>query len=237
MNDTLSLFPPRSRAGDADTDPHAIRHVIILGHPSATGFAQAIAATYRNAVTDCRQHAEIRDLYALGFDPLLRLDPRADRPAPAPDIAAEIAALVEAAVITFVYPLWFGMPPAIIKGYIDRVLGAGFTVHDLGAAASPSPWRGKRMVSFSSSASTRPWLEEQGQWVSLRHGIDSYLATIFDLVDGGHVHFDAIVERVSPGYVAECLAQVEDKARQTSAAVLSARHAEHNQARRDHPLS
>jgi NAD(P)H dehydrogenase (quinone) len=215
-------------------DPATIRHVIVLGTPSVTTFTHAVAETYRDAVRDCGQDAHIRDLYAMGFNPLLGQTERLAKPGHGmlPDVAAELALLEHAAVLSFIYPLWVGMPPAIIKGYIDRVLGAGFREPDLVSGAQISLLRGKRLVGFSSSASTRPWLEEHGQWMSIRQGIDAYLASVFGMVDGGHSHFDSIVEGVTQQYIDECLAGVREAARRTCAAVLSERHASRNQARR-----
>lgn len=215
-------------------DPAAIRHVVVLGTPSPTSFTHTIAETYRDAVRDCGQQASIRDLYAMHFNPLLGAGerPTKDGHALLPDVAAELALLEGAAVLAFVYPLWIGMPPAIIKGYIDRILGAGFREPDLVSGAHVSLLRGKRLLGFSASASTRPWLEEHGQWMSIRQGIDSYLASVFGLVDGGHVHFDSIVEGVAGHYVRECLADVAETARRTCAAALSERHALRNDARR-----
>lgn len=215
-------------------DPAAVCHVIVLGTPSATSFTHAIAETYRDAVRACGQHATIRDLYAMRFDPLLRASERSSKAGHAvlPYIAAEIALLEDAAVLTLVYPLWVGMPPAIIKGYMDRVLGAGFRDPDRLSGTQDSLLRGKRLLGFSTSASTRPWLEEHGQWTSIRQGIDAYVASVFGLTDGGHVHFDSIVEGVAEHYIEECLADVRETARRTCAAVLSERHARRNEARR-----
>ena len=212
----------------------ALRHVVVLGSPGAGSFTTAVAQAYCDEVRACGQEAEIRDLYAMGFNALLANSERPTAPdyrQPA-DVAAELAVLETAAVVSFVYPLWVGMPPAIIKGYIDRVLGAGFEEPERRSGNRVSTLRGKRLLSFSASASTRPWLEEHGQWTSIRQGIDSYLSTVFELVDGGHVHFDSIVEGVSESYVRQCLADVREVARRTCAAVLSERHARQNDARR-----
>lgn len=218
----------------SSTNPADIRHVVVLGTPSANSFTHSVAMAYCAQVRECGQSAELRDLYAMGFEPLLGASERASaRSSCDPsDVAAELSLLDGAAVIALVYPLWVGMPPAIIKGYIDRVFGAGFERSVLRSAEPISRLKGKRLVSFSASASTRPWLGEHGQWTSIRQGIDRYLATVFALVDGGHVHFDSIVEGVSAHYVDQCLADVRESARRTCAAVLSERHAQRNDARR-----
>ncbi|UIJ46324.1 NAD(P)H-dependent oxidoreductase [Sphingomonas cannabina] len=203
-----------------------IRHLVVLGHPAPGSFNHTVAQTYCETVEACCQQAEVRDLYAIGFDPLLKADerPAGDRFEPAPDVAAELALLRECDVVTLIYPLWFGMPPAIIKGYIDRVLGAGFgpssIKHDL-----PNPMlRGKHLMILSSSATTRPWLEEHGQWVSLRQAFDTYLSTIFAFASDDHVHFDAIVSGTKAQYIEECLEQARERTRLLCAKLLNAWH-------------
>ena len=189
-----------------------IRHLIVLGHPGPEGFSHSVAAAYGNAVRACGQQPLLRDLYALGFDPRLTASERsaAGTGTPGDDVRAEVDLIRESAVIALVYPIWFGMPPAIIKGYVDRVLGVGFPARNL-ATGAPSPLlHGKRLVIFSSSASTMPWLEEQGQWLALKQAFDTYLQTVFGFRETKHIHFDAIVEGTKPAYVDECLGRVEE---------------------------
>ncbi|MES2096504.1 MAG: NAD(P)H-dependent oxidoreductase [Pseudomonadota bacterium] len=208
-------------------DPADIRHLVVLGHPDPDSFNAGVARAYCTAVEQCGQRAELRDLYAIGFDPLLR---SAERTAaagfePAPDVARELALLEASAVVVLVYPLWFGMPPAIIKGYVDRVLGAGFGPQEIKLQRHAPLLDGKRLVIATTSATTRPWLEEQGQWVSLRQAFDVYLATIFGLESNDHIHFDAVVEGMDQQRAGEILAQVTEQARKTSAEILAERHA------------
>ncbi|MFX5252851.1 NAD(P)H-dependent oxidoreductase, partial [Acinetobacter baumannii] len=89
-------------------------------------------------------------------------------------------------------PIWFGMPPAIIKGYVDRVLGVAQTPSSIRDHRPDSVLVGKSFATFSSSATTRIWLDEQGQMESIRQAFDRYLMGIFGLRDAGHVHFGAI---------------------------------------------
>lgn len=208
-----------------NSKPGPIRHLVVLGHPAPSSFNHAVVETYYDTVRECGQEAVIRDLYAMGFDPLLKADERPGAGfAPAADVQVELDLLRDSAIITLVYPIWFGMPPAIIKGYVDRVLGAGFVARDIKSALPHPLLHGKHLMQFSSSASTRPWLEQQGQWLSLRQGFDIYLATIFGLRDSEHVHFDAVVEGLKPRFVDEHLAKVREKARSVCALALSERH-------------
>lgn len=204
-----------------------IRHLVILGHPSAGSFNHTIAEAWCEAVRDYGQEPVLRDLYALGFDPLLRADERtgAESGTPAADVAEDIELVRQAAVITLVYPIWFGMPPAIIKGYVDRVLGAGFGPRDLKSGVPHPVLHGKHMVILSSSASTLPWLEEKGQWVALRQAFDSYLASIFALASHAHLHFDAVVEGMTTRTVQERIEEARLEAGKACARAFEDRRA------------
>ena len=107
-------------------------HVVILCHPEAHSFNAAVAAKYCATVEDCGQRAIVRDLYAMRFDPVLRSE---ERPGTrgffqSPHVAYEMSMLAAADVIVIVYPIWFGLPPAMLKGYVDRVLGSDFSYTD-----------------------------------------------------------------------------------------------------------
>ncbi len=204
-----------------------LRHVVVLGHPAPDSFNHAIAERYAATVRACRQEVVVRDLYALDFDPRLRADHRPGRSSHhlSADVSRELAILRNADVVVFVYPMWFGMPPAMIKGYVDRVLGEALTPGDIRDHHPDAILRGKRFATFSTSATTRAWLEEQGQWRALRQAFDVYLLSIFGMRDGGHTHFDSIVDRLDPQYAGETLLAVEGRARILCSAVLAERHA------------
>ena len=98
---------------------------VILAHPKPGSFNHALAET---AVTTLRKSGHtvtFHDLYAEKFDPLL-LPAEISRDAILPpDIAAHCREIAEADGIVFVHPNWWGMPPAILKGWIDRVMRPG----------------------------------------------------------------------------------------------------------------
>jgi NAD(P)H dehydrogenase (quinone) len=217
-----------SSSADVSAAPSArptdIRHLIVLGHPDPASFNHAVAQTYRSAVEACGQSVVMRDLYDIGFDPLLKAHERAGKPGfhLSADVEVELEEVRQAAVIVLIYPIWFGMPPAIIKGYVERVLGAEMPPRKARGSEQRAPVAGKDLLIFSTSATTRPWLEENGQWLGLRQTFDMYLQTIFNLAKVEHVHADAIVNELLPHYAGECLAIVEEQARVTCARLLSA---------------
>ena len=76
------------------------------------------------------------DLYAERFDPLLLPEEICRDAVLPPEIEAHCREITAADGIVIVHPDWWGMPPAILKGWIDRVLRPGtayrFGVDDSG---------------------------------------------------------------------------------------------------------
>lgn len=209
-----------------DANPAHLRHLVIVGHPAPGSFNHALAAAYCEAVQAWGQVAVLRDLYVAGFDPLLRADERPETPAfrLSPDVVDELAEIERASAIVLVYPIWFGMPPAVITGYVDRVLGAGFSAWQIRAGEDNPLLAGKQLVLLTTSGSTLPWLAERGQWHGLREAFDFYLESIFSFANCEHEHFESIVAPLLPSYAAECLGRAADRARATCSVLLSEAH-------------
>ncbi|BCA58549.1 NAD(P)H-dependent oxidoreductase [Sphingomonas sp. HMP6] len=203
-----------------------IRHIVVLGHPEPGSFNHEVVERYCKTVREIGHSAVVRDLYELDFDPRLRANRRPGHAdGMSADVAHEIGLLRDADVLVFVYPIWFGMPPAIIKGYVDRVLGVALTPTDIRDHHPDSVLAGKWFGTFSSSATTRIWLDEHGQMESIRQAFDRYLMGIFGMRDAGHVHFGAIVDGMDARFVRESLYEVEEQARKICSTAGAARHA------------
>lgn len=197
-------------------------HLVVLGHPSPKSFNAAITGRYVEAVRGVHHEAVQRDLYALGFDPLLKESERTANGAEseAEDVRTELEFLRQCDIVTFVYPLWFGMPPAIVKGYIDRVLGAGFRVDDLGQSGK-GVLRGKRLAVITTSGSRITWLEEHGMWISLRQSFDEYLKSVFGFCHCDHYHADSVVDELTPANAERILFEVGEFARSVCASAAA----------------
>ena len=97
----------------------------ILGHPRSGSFNHALALAPVAQATENGHEVSFHDLQAEGFDPVLRAgEERGDGPL-APDIERHCREIAEADGIVVVHPNWWGQPPAVLKGWIDRVLRAG----------------------------------------------------------------------------------------------------------------
>lgn len=167
-----------------------LRHAIVACHPNEGSFTLAIANRFAEAVRSRGHETIVRDLYRIGFDPVLTEEER--HGLPRTDVLAEWEALGEIDVFVLVYPIWFGAPPAMLVGYIDRVLGAGRNRGQAGEGAKASILAGKHLVSLTLSGSMRAWLNEKGVLESLRNVFDRYLGEVFGLPETHHYHFDGI---------------------------------------------
>lgn len=214
-------------AGKTDPD-RDIQHLIVVGHPSADSFCHSIAHAYAAAVAECGQRSVTRDLYAIGFDPLLKADERPDTAGfhLSPDIETELSFVRTSRSITLVYPIWFGMPPAIIKGYVDRVLGAGLSIKAVHGNKRQEALSGKQFVLLTTSGASLPWLAERGLWYSLREAFDYYLEGTLGFASSEHEHFGSIVSPLSPDYAEECLTRAKERARMICSVLHNIAHRE-----------
>lgn len=180
-----------------------MKHTIIVGHPDEASFALSVARTYQAEAERCGHRTLVRDLYKMGFNPVLAAIERPDRLGRVieADVQAERDALRDADVFVFVYPVWFGLPPAIISGYVQRVFGPGFAFKSQYEGRTESLLEGRRLISFTSSGSSDAWYAAQGLDVSLRHVFDDYLARLMGFAVLDHVHFGSITEGLGSQWV------------------------------------
>ncbi len=95
---------------------------VILAHPDPKSFNHAIAETAVRQLESLGHQVTFHDLYAEKFDPILPAD-EIPSSAPLPDaIARHCAELADADGIVIVHPNWWGQPPAMLKGWVDRVI-------------------------------------------------------------------------------------------------------------------
>ena len=98
---------------------------VILAHPDPKSFNHAIAQTAVQALKKNGHIAIFHDLYQEKFDPLLpvkEIPENAKLPANIKKHCKEIAI---ADGLLIIHPNWWGQPPAILKGWVDRVIRPG----------------------------------------------------------------------------------------------------------------
>ena len=99
--------------------------LIILGHPDPKSFNHAIASGVHDALLNDGHRVTLHDLSGEGFDPLLPLQEIPEGGAIPAVIRRHCEELRSAEGIVIVHPNWWGQPPAILKGWIDRVFRPG----------------------------------------------------------------------------------------------------------------
>lgn len=116
---------------------------IVLAHPESKSFNAHMAALARDTLQDRGWQVSTTDLYAMGFDPCERgshyqdlsdagrFDAQAeqrhasDNKTLPPHVRHELDLLDQSDLVILQYPMWWHMPPAILKGWFDRVFVYG----------------------------------------------------------------------------------------------------------------
>ncbi len=125
-----------------------MRALIVYAHPEATSFTAALKDTAVRVLSAAGHDVEVSDLHAENFNPVAgRHDFKSaaghDRfhyqteqlhasqtDGFAADLRREQDRLLRADLLIFVFPLWWGGMPAILKGWFDRVCAYGVAYAD-----------------------------------------------------------------------------------------------------------
>jgi putative NADPH-quinone reductase len=99
--------------------------LVIYAHPDEKSFNKAIADTAVQTLRSKGYEVIFHDLYEEAFDPILS-NKEIPKGAPVPEVIdRHCAELSSADGIVIIHPNWWGQPPAILKGWIDRVFRPG----------------------------------------------------------------------------------------------------------------
>ncbi len=137
--------------------------LIIVAHPNKASFNHAIARTAAARLERNGHSVAFHDLYQENFDPILPYEEIPQDGVVPPEIDRHCKALSCADGIVIVHPNWWGQPPAILKGWIDRVIRPGiaynFQEGDQGEGVPVGLLRAKAALVFNTS--NTPQLREQ----------------------------------------------------------------------------
>ena len=105
-----------------------MRVLVVLAHPRPDSFNHALARELCAGLAEAGHEADLADLYAEGFRPELdAADFRIyEQGATPPDIRAYQERASAAQAMAFVFPVWWFSPPAMVKGFVERVFFEGF---------------------------------------------------------------------------------------------------------------
>ncbi len=129
--------------------------LVIIGHQKKGSFCHAIADTAVEELKAAGHEVVYHDLYEERFDPILpheEIPKGLEKP---PVIRKHCEELTAADGYIVVHPNWWAMPPAILKGWIDRVICRGVAYEFGEAGAVITHLTGKRAVVFTTSNTPR----------------------------------------------------------------------------------
>lgn len=155
-------------------------HVLVLyAHPEPKSFNGALKAATLEAIAAAGHTAEVSDLYAEGFDPVAGrhdfstvADPgffhyqneqalAAREGGFSAELQREQARVNRADAFILHFPLWWGGPPAILKGWFDRVMAFGFAYRD-GTRFDTGLYKGKRGLMCVTTGGTTERFSDEG---------------------------------------------------------------------------
>ena len=100
-----------------------MQHIsVILAHPYTHSLNAAIAATVVATLKKNGYGVHFHDLYQEGFNPLISGQELVADDSSDPLLRQHQEEIARAHGIIIVHPNWWGQPPAILKGWVDRVL-------------------------------------------------------------------------------------------------------------------
>ena len=137
--------------------------LIVHAHPEPQSFNAALTGAAADALRKAGHDVTVSDLYADRFDPVAGRHDFLEAANPdrfhyqseqahaslnhsfAPDLQREQARLLSADLLVLQFPLLWGAPPAILKGWLERVLAYGIAYVD-GRRFSSGLFKGRRAM-------------------------------------------------------------------------------------------
>ena len=169
-----------------------MKYLIVYAHPNPRSFCHAILETTASTLKKGGNQVELRDLYRIGFDLVLKGNDFEALKAGkvTADVNKEQEHIRWAEKIIYIYPLWWLSVPAILKGYIDRVHTLGFA-YSFGEKG-PAPLLKKKAIIFTTQGGSSEDYEKQGLYKSLKSTIDGSIFEFIGIEVVKHKYFSAV---------------------------------------------
>lgn len=134
---------------------------VILAHPNPESFAHHLAHRALAGLAAAGHDVELVDLCAIGFRAAMSADERAayhgDDPVSDPQVQSHIDLVRSVDGLVFVYPTWWSGLPAVLKGWLERVMvpGVGFRFDERSGKIRPALTNVRHLVGISIYGSPR----------------------------------------------------------------------------------
>jgi len=105
-----------------------MKTLVIYAHPNTDGHNPVVLSQVEKQLKKRGDRYEVLDLYKMKYDPVLHEKEHytAGNRAVSGENRKIQKKILDAEHLIFVYPLWWGSMPAILKGLVDRVFVSGF---------------------------------------------------------------------------------------------------------------
>lgn len=103
-----------------------MKTLVVIGHPKKESFSHAISNAYIKGTRNRGDEVRIIDLATLKFNPHLYLSFESKQELEE-DLKRSQEDILWADHLVFIYPIWWSLYPAVLKGFIDRVFLPGFS--------------------------------------------------------------------------------------------------------------
>jgi putative NADPH-quinone reductase len=137
--------------------------LVVLCHPNKDGFTHAAARAACDAAAAAGHRVTVLDLYGECFDPVMSREElrryKSNESGADPVSGPHVEAVRAADVLVFVYPTWWSGLPAMLKGWLDKVMVPGVAfVLDGRNKVRPALGRVRRIVVVSTYGSPRRYV-------------------------------------------------------------------------------
>lgn len=136
-----------------------MRVLIVGAHPRTDSLTHAALAAAERGARRAGHEVTVLDLYALGFDPVMSAAERAayhgDEPILDPMARAHAELVRTHDALVFVYPTWWNSLPAMLKGWLEKVMVEGVAFELVDGRVRPALLHVRRIVGISTYGS--PW--------------------------------------------------------------------------------
>jgi len=134
--------------------------LVVCAHPHPDSFNHAIVTAVEKGCARANHHTTTLDLYALGFAAAMSAEEHrayhGEHPIVDPMVAEHAALVQQAQTLVFVYPTWWSQPPAILRGWLERVLVPGVAFRfDAKGKVRPGLQHVRRIIGISTYGA--PW--------------------------------------------------------------------------------
>ncbi|WP_440946127.1 NAD(P)H-dependent oxidoreductase [Methanosarcina sp. T3] len=173
----------------------------VYAHPEPKSFNAAMKDTAIAALQEKGHEVKLSDLYAMEFNPVLKASDFPERKNPdffnpfleairasktgafSPDIKEEMEKVKWADLLIFQFPIYFTAMPAIMKGWIDRVLAPGFGFNPItNSAYDTGLFKGKSAMLTFTTGSPKEVYSEGGTHGDIHKHLESITHCVFEFM-------------------------------------------------------